>query len=473
MAHLAWGTLSYALPVTCWTRLTLCARRSSRALPRAARRRRASAAAAARRGRSRDGRSPRRGARSSSACRSTTARRPGARPRTDARALAAVAPHLPRRERAWLTRSATASGLSNGEADRRASRPEPRRARASPTAARRTAAHPGAHGPSQRADLTPVERAPARRPVRDRRGARRRGARCRSTATASRRRFVFACEHHADQRRKSGEDFIVHPVGVAKICAGMRLDTETLVAALLHDTVEDTSASLEEVARAVRRGGRGARRRRHQAHRHHLHLARRGAGRELPQDDGRDGLGHPGHPHQARRPPAQHAHDRRDAQAEADREGQGDPRDLRADRAPPRHPRDQVGARGPRVRGAAPAQVPGDQGPGQPAARGARGLRRASAGERAARELEALGIDAAHLRPRQALLLDLLEDDQEGPRVQRDLRPHGHARHRRLGEGLLRRGRRHPLAVEAAARAASRTSSRCRSSTCTSRCTRR
>ncbi len=59
--------------------------------------------------------------------------------------------------------------------------------------------------------------------------------------------FVFACEHHADQRRKSGEDFIVHPVGVAKICAGLRLDTETLCAALLHDTVEDTTASLEEV----------------------------------------------------------------------------------------------------------------------------------------------------------------------------------------------------------------------------------
>ncbi|HZO37132.1 MAG TPA: bifunctional (p)ppGpp synthetase/guanosine-3',5'-bis(diphosphate) 3'-pyrophosphohydrolase [Solirubrobacteraceae bacterium] len=59
--------------------------------------------------------------------------------------------------------------------------------------------------------------------------------------------FVFACEHHADQRRMSGEDFIVHPVSVAKICAGMRLDTETLCAALLHDTVEDTSASLDEV----------------------------------------------------------------------------------------------------------------------------------------------------------------------------------------------------------------------------------
>ena len=62
--------------------------------------------------------------------------------------------------------------------------------------------------------------------------------------------FVYACVHHADQRRQSGEDFIVHPVGVAKICAGMRLDTETLCAALLHDTVEDTSASLEEVQEA-------------------------------------------------------------------------------------------------------------------------------------------------------------------------------------------------------------------------------
>src|SRR3954468_474881 len=47
------------------------------------------------------------------------------------------------------------------------------------------------------------------------------------------RAFVFSCERHADQRRQSGEDFIVHPVGVAKICAEMRLDTATLCAALL------------------------------------------------------------------------------------------------------------------------------------------------------------------------------------------------------------------------------------------------
>jgi len=62
------------------------------------------------------------------------------------------------------------------------------------------------------------------------------------------RAFAFACERHADQRRRSGEEFISHPVEVAKICAGLRLDTGTLCAALLHDTVEDTSASLGEVS---------------------------------------------------------------------------------------------------------------------------------------------------------------------------------------------------------------------------------
>src|SRR3954451_11251851 len=59
--------------------------------------------------------------------------------------------------------------------------------------------------------------------------------------------FLFACERHADQRRQSGEGFITHPAAVAKVCAGMRLDTATLCAALLHDTVEDTTASLVEV----------------------------------------------------------------------------------------------------------------------------------------------------------------------------------------------------------------------------------
>jgi len=61
------------------------------------------------------------------------------------------------------------------------------------------------------------------------------------------RAFVFAFDRHADQRRRTGEDFITHPVDVAKICANLRLDSQTLCAALLHDTVEDTSVSLDEV----------------------------------------------------------------------------------------------------------------------------------------------------------------------------------------------------------------------------------
>jgi GTP pyrophosphokinase len=59
--------------------------------------------------------------------------------------------------------------------------------------------------------------------------------------------FTFSYQRHENQRRRSGEEFITHPVGVAKICAGLRLDSQTLCAALLHDTVEDTTASLDEV----------------------------------------------------------------------------------------------------------------------------------------------------------------------------------------------------------------------------------
>src|SRR5438309_7256310 len=61
------------------------------------------------------------------------------------------------------------------------------------------------------------------------------------------RAFAFAAKAHAGQQRRSGEDFIHHPFGVAKICAELHLDEQTLAAALLHDTVEDTPTELEEV----------------------------------------------------------------------------------------------------------------------------------------------------------------------------------------------------------------------------------
>src|SRR6476620_3427248 len=59
--------------------------------------------------------------------------------------------------------------------------------------------------------------------------------------------FEFATRAHDGQERRSGEPFIHHPFGAAKICAGLRLDDETIAAALLHDVVEDTGIDIEEL----------------------------------------------------------------------------------------------------------------------------------------------------------------------------------------------------------------------------------
>ena len=61
------------------------------------------------------------------------------------------------------------------------------------------------------------------------------------------RAFLFASEAHEGQQRRSGEPFIAHPVGVASVLADLRLDDSTLAAALLHDVVEDTDVTIEEV----------------------------------------------------------------------------------------------------------------------------------------------------------------------------------------------------------------------------------
>src|SRR5919199_3396664 len=61
------------------------------------------------------------------------------------------------------------------------------------------------------------------------------------------RAFTFAAEAHEGQQRRSGEAFIHHPLGVARILAELRLEEATLAAALIHDVVEDTGATVEEV----------------------------------------------------------------------------------------------------------------------------------------------------------------------------------------------------------------------------------
>lgn len=63
-----------------------------------------------------------------------------------------------------------------------------------------------------------------------------------------RRAYDFATEAHGDQRRVSGIPYILHPTSVACILADMGMDTDSIVAALLHDVVEDTPVTLDEVA---------------------------------------------------------------------------------------------------------------------------------------------------------------------------------------------------------------------------------
>lgn len=62
-----------------------------------------------------------------------------------------------------------------------------------------------------------------------------------------RRGYAIAEEKHRGQVRKSGEPYITHPLAVARILADLGMDTITLVAALLHDTVEDTSYTLQQL----------------------------------------------------------------------------------------------------------------------------------------------------------------------------------------------------------------------------------
>jgi len=66
-------------------------------------------------------------------------------------------------------------------------------------------------------------------------------------AEAIRRAYRYADEKHRGQMRHSGEPYITHPLGVARIAAGLGLDPETIQAALLHDVVEDTGASREDI----------------------------------------------------------------------------------------------------------------------------------------------------------------------------------------------------------------------------------
>lgn len=62
-----------------------------------------------------------------------------------------------------------------------------------------------------------------------------------------RKAYAFSKQAHEGQFRRSGEAYIFHPIGVAEILADLRLDLATIITGLLHDTVEDTKVTLDEI----------------------------------------------------------------------------------------------------------------------------------------------------------------------------------------------------------------------------------
>lgn len=59
--------------------------------------------------------------------------------------------------------------------------------------------------------------------------------------------YLFGAEAHIDQHRQSGEPYIFHPLAVALILANMQMDSHTLIAAILHDVIEDTEVTREQI----------------------------------------------------------------------------------------------------------------------------------------------------------------------------------------------------------------------------------
>ena len=64
-----------------------------------------------------------------------------------------------------------------------------------------------------------------------------------------RRAWEFSLEHHQGQVRASGEPYVLHPLEVAHVLAEMKLDSTAIAAGLLHDAVEDTPVTADDITR--------------------------------------------------------------------------------------------------------------------------------------------------------------------------------------------------------------------------------
>jgi len=114
---------------------------------------------------------------------------------------------------------------------------------------------PGDHGVPDAKNLGPVPQALshedlAERAYRDLEVAAKSYIKDAANMDTIRKAFEFAHRFHRNQFRKSGEPYITHPLAVAQILTSLKIDVASLIAAILHDTVEDTECKLEEIETA-------------------------------------------------------------------------------------------------------------------------------------------------------------------------------------------------------------------------------
>ena len=104
-----------------------------------------------------------------------------------------------------------------------------------------------------------------------------------------RRAYLYSEQAHDGQKRRSGDPYIIHPLQVAEILADMRMDHQSLMAAMLHDVIEDTGIAKDalqsQFGEAVAELVDGV----SKAHPHQLRDSRRSPGRKLSKNDARDG----------------------------------------------------------------------------------------------------------------------------------------------------------------------------------------
>ena len=172
--------------------------------------------------------------------------------------------------------------------------------------------------------------------------------------------YCYAAKAHEGQTRKDGSPYITHPLAVANIVADLKLDTDALCAALLHDCIEDTKSTHEDISREFSPTIADLVEGVTKLTRMQLRVHGREADGESAQDAHGHEQGHPGHPGQALRPAAQYAHDAVSDAGETAGKVPGDHGDLRPHRSPAGYAAHQVGAGGSGTEISGPHRLSGD-----------------------------------------------------------------------------------------------------------------